>query len=183
MALTKCPDCGTEISTEAPTCPKCGRPNTPPKKKPSALRTGCGLLVLGILVFGVIAAIVGNDDDSSASSSSAPTAPVEPYVTTAPALFAAYARNEVATQDAIGERPVQVTGVIASIDEDFSGSPVLHLEDGDEFAQVGLTLADSEHDKAASLRQGMRVVVICHKMVRIVGSPQGSDCYLPPSGN
>ncbi len=28
MPLTKCPDCGSAVSTEAPTCPKCGRPLT-----------------------------------------------------------------------------------------------------------------------------------------------------------
>ena len=26
MALTKCPDCGKEISDQAPACPNCGRP-------------------------------------------------------------------------------------------------------------------------------------------------------------
>jgi len=26
MALTKCGDCGTEVSTEAKACPKCGKP-------------------------------------------------------------------------------------------------------------------------------------------------------------
>ncbi len=26
MALTQCPDCGREVSDEAPSCPDCGRP-------------------------------------------------------------------------------------------------------------------------------------------------------------
>ena len=30
MALMKCPDCASDISTEAPACPKCGRPNAKP---------------------------------------------------------------------------------------------------------------------------------------------------------
>src|SRR5579859_7521420 len=29
MALTTCPDCGREVSTAAPACPHCGRPNGP----------------------------------------------------------------------------------------------------------------------------------------------------------
>lgn len=29
MALTTCPDCGHEVSTAAPACPHCGRPNGP----------------------------------------------------------------------------------------------------------------------------------------------------------
>jgi hypothetical protein len=141
------------------------------------------LFVLAGLVIGVIAAISsGGGADDSSSSSDTPAPQVAPYETTARALYAAYNQNEVATQDAIGQRPIQVTGVIASIDEDFSGSPVLHLEDGNEFSQLGLTLAGSEHDKAASLQKGMRVVAICHKMTRIVDSPQGGDCYLVSNG-
>ncbi len=35
MALIKCPDCGGQLSTEAISCPHCGRPN-----RPSAVNTG-----------------------------------------------------------------------------------------------------------------------------------------------
>ena len=69
MALIKCPDCGSDVSDLAPTCPKCGRPLAvqtvqqsavapPTKKKTSPLAKGClvvllgvgGLLVLGIMM-------------------------------------------------------------------------------------------------------------------------------------
>ena len=33
MALTPCPDCGGEMSTEAYVCPKCGRPNKALQKR------------------------------------------------------------------------------------------------------------------------------------------------------
>jgi DNA-directed RNA polymerase subunit RPC12/RpoP len=29
MALIACPDCGTQVSDQAPACPKCGRPGNP----------------------------------------------------------------------------------------------------------------------------------------------------------
>jgi len=55
MPLMKCPDCGTEISTQAKACPKCGRV----QKRPSAIgrafkRIGMVALVLvGVfIVFG-----------------------------------------------------------------------------------------------------------------------------------
>lgn len=31
MGLTKCPDCGKDISDRAPTCPSCGRPMSAPE--------------------------------------------------------------------------------------------------------------------------------------------------------
>jgi membrane protein YdbS with pleckstrin-like domain len=36
MPLTTCPDCGREISTAAPACPHCGRPNAPVVAAPAA---------------------------------------------------------------------------------------------------------------------------------------------------
>jgi uncharacterized membrane protein YdbT with pleckstrin-like domain len=36
MPLTNCPDCGREISTAAPACPNCGRPNAPAVAPPQA---------------------------------------------------------------------------------------------------------------------------------------------------
>lgn len=74
MALTKCPDCGSAISTEAPSCPKCGRPNAPPKKKTSPAAAGCGTVVLLIVVIGVLSAIF-SDDNSKSNTSSGPPAP------------------------------------------------------------------------------------------------------------
>ena len=46
MALTKCHECGHEVSTQAKACPTCGAP----VKKPSGARLGLFLLaVLGVL--------------------------------------------------------------------------------------------------------------------------------------
>ena len=59
MALVSCPDCGHEVSTEAPACPNCGRPwpgrqmGTPVASPPARPPTYNGLaitsFVLGLL--------------------------------------------------------------------------------------------------------------------------------------
>lgn len=51
MALTKCPDCGRDVSDAAPACPGCGRPIKPPKDTEKKGGIGCGslLVVMGIL--------------------------------------------------------------------------------------------------------------------------------------
>ncbi len=55
MALTKCKECGEQISTKAETCPKCGA--KPPKK--TSLITW---IVLAFVVFVVIGQIVSRRD-------------------------------------------------------------------------------------------------------------------------
>jgi hypothetical protein len=67
MALTTCPDCSREISTAAPACPHCGRPNAPMMAAPAAAVPSAEqtlwrgspswLLLLGKLIWLVLAAI------------------------------------------------------------------------------------------------------------------------------
>lgn len=62
MALVKCKECGSEISTKAESCPKCGA-----KIKKKGM--GCGsLLVIVILAFIVIAMITPSTPTSTSSS-------------------------------------------------------------------------------------------------------------------
>lgn len=70
MALVKCPDCGTEVSDRAPSCPKCGRPiaagpaapaAAPPKKKTSWLAWGCLTIVVLAVLGGIINRMTGVD--------------------------------------------------------------------------------------------------------------------------
>lgn len=78
MAMTKCKECGADISTTADACPKCGA---------KQVRTsGCAKVALGAIIFLVFVTIVGqcSRDDSADSSSSAPPASA-PAPTSAPA--------------------------------------------------------------------------------------------------
>jgi len=69
MALTTCSDCGREVSTSAPACPHCGRPNAPAVVAPQAPAAAPAeqtlwrgspswLLLLGKLIWLALAAIV-----------------------------------------------------------------------------------------------------------------------------
>ena len=73
MALVKCPDCGREVSDQAPSCPNCGRPMAarrapppPPAKKSSSWPAGC--LILGFLGFCGLYVLGSSAGDSSRSS-------------------------------------------------------------------------------------------------------------------
>lgn len=58
MALIQCHECGTEVSTEAKTCPKCG---AKPKKPPS-LVAALIVVLLGIAFVGVMSSNGGEGD-------------------------------------------------------------------------------------------------------------------------
>ena len=60
MALTTCPDCNSEVSANAPSCPKCGSPlKAPPAetKKRGPVKTCC-LLFAGLMGLAVVASVV-----------------------------------------------------------------------------------------------------------------------------
>jgi hypothetical protein len=72
MALVRCPDCGSELSDQAPACPRCGRPMRsapalpaarPAPKRTSPVAWGCLILI----VLAVIGAIVGGNTGGSGS--------------------------------------------------------------------------------------------------------------------
>ena len=88
MALISCPECGREVSDQAPTCPHCGTPiarpappppQTPPpavppqpaKKKTSCFTLGCaGVLGVGLILF--ILALIGGGGSTYRSTSPPP---------------------------------------------------------------------------------------------------------------
>ncbi len=67
MALTKCGECGEQISTKATACPKCG---AVPKKKTSLITW----LVVAFIGFAVIGSITGKKESGRSGTSSAPAA-------------------------------------------------------------------------------------------------------------
>jgi hypothetical protein len=92
-------------------------------------------------------------------------------------LYQQYSANEVATDQAIAGRVVQITAPVKSIDKDFTDSAILHFATtGDEFQEMGVTLDDSQKPQAAKLSQGQVVTVQCKTMHRIMRSPMGGHC-------
>lgn len=60
MALTKCKDCGHEISNKADSCPNCGAPKEPKQY-------GCGTLIVVIFVVGLLVSLINNIDKTSST--------------------------------------------------------------------------------------------------------------------
>lgn len=72
MALIKCKECGTDVSSKAETCPKCG-------VRIAAKPMGCGTLIGVIFLAGIIIAIYSNlftGSDSPSASGAKPSASI-----------------------------------------------------------------------------------------------------------
>ena len=52
MALTKCADCGHDMSVEALACPQCGKPNKKARNKAenSKQAVGCAFILLSLVL-------------------------------------------------------------------------------------------------------------------------------------
>jgi hypothetical protein len=77
MALTKCKECGNQISTKAVSCPKCGAPLQ--KKTSSSGCLGVGILVL--IIFGAIGHFTRPGSDSSPNATDSAPATRRAYPT------------------------------------------------------------------------------------------------------
>ncbi|HHP2693592.1 TPA: OB-fold putative lipoprotein [Klebsiella variicola] len=98
------------------------------------------------------------------------------YRTTAKTLAELYSANEVAADDKIGGRNVEITGVVQDITKNFTDDVVLKLESGNRFMPVSLSMEGSEKPQASKLRKGQKIVVTCGKMQLFIGAPSGSNC-------
>ena len=100
------------------------------------------------------------------------------YRTTAKALAELYDANEVAADDKIGGRKVEITGTVQEIAKNFTNDVIVRLESGNRFLPVMLSMEDSEKSKASKLKKGQKIVVTCEKMQLFVRAPSGSNLSL-----
>ncbi len=98
------------------------------------------------------------------------------YRTTAKELVELYKANEVAADDKIGGRKVEVTGTVQDITKNFANDVVLKPESGNRFMPVSLSMSDSEKTKASKLIKGQKITVICVKMQLFIGALSGGNC-------
>lgn len=143
--------------------------------------------IVGALI--LIGFFFGKDKDAASGSASQATstnsaeqsiidpAPQKPvYQTTARKLFNAYDENEVAMDEELKGKLVAVTGIVQSIDKDFTDSIIISLKTDNQFMPARMNMKDSEKAAAMSLKKGKQVVIVCERMSRIIGTPSGHDC-------
>lgn len=96
MALIKCKECGTEISSKAETCPKCGA-------RVAAKKMGCGTLIGVIFIGGILFSVFSNNSSNytknvntrsvtSSPSTISPTPPIPTPVVVVPGSQWSYSK-------------------------------------------------------------------------------------------
>lgn len=124
MALIKCKECGTEVSTKATVCPKCGAPASSGKIEALALglrKMGFGTILILSLLFAWVSYKLSPDGSSNTGQSqfkSSPDSATPNYVLTADQLYGDYSANEVAADAKYKGKIVLVRGVIDDIGKD-----------------------------------------------------------------
>jgi hypothetical protein len=97
-------------------------------------------------------------------------------------LFLDYHRNEVAADQKYRGRRLLVTGVVTSVNKDFTDKVYLMLGTSTMFMGVHAILEPSEVARAGELSKGKEVTVLCSGGTMIVGSPMLDDCVFHKVG-
>lgn len=173
MALITCKECKKEVSKSAKVCPHCG------VSKPAATKgdTVKGFFGLVIIIFGAFIWL-GSDNDKGSGKVITPEPSKEIVSYTAVQLSKAYEENEVATDEALKGKLVNITGRVQSIDKDYSDSIIVKLRTLNEYMPASMDITDKQKALAASLRKGDKISITCEKMSRLVGEPYGRDCVI-----
>lgn len=179
MALITCGECRKEISSSAAACPGCGAP----AQAPAPLRVQVVprkshpvLKVFGVIVLGFFSLVLiggrNHTQDSAAPSLSEPTAPTL-FVSSAK-LAADYAANEVSADSKYKGARLQLTGVVQSVNRDFTDKVWVGIESSNQFMPIHAEGLSPE--RAAGLKKGQVISLTCTGSTMILGSPMLNQC-------
>lgn len=142
-----------------------------------------GIVVVGLFVIGIFAGGSKKDGGQASAVAEAAASKARDVVKISSGdLFKAYDDNEVATDERLKDKDIQVSGTVQAIDKDAFDNIVVNLKTSNEFMPTHLKIKDSEKAAAIALKKGVKAIVQCQKMSRIVGSPYGSDCTFVAGG-
>lgn len=190
MPLITCPDCGKEISDQAPACPNCARPmggsRQASRDEPvQSFRMNRGLaanisslvvvvgIVLAIFVLPRFCAVTGGNR-SRATDASTWSQPA--YNLTAISILREYETNEVAADAKFRGKVVRVSGAIEDIDTSLTNAPVIELAGEDWHTLRCYFDRNTPYlSMIAAMRKGQSVTLVCIGGSVAVG-PTMNDC-------
>lgn len=142
------------------------------------------IYIIGLAILGGTVAAVNQEkvtsareatQQVSAHTNQAPAAEV--YKTTAKELYNSYEANEVATDDLLEGKIIEVSGRVDSIEKDFMDDIVVSLKIN-EFLSAQFSIDQSQKSIAAGLSKNQQVTIQCRKMQRLMTLPSGTNCVI-----
>jgi len=167
MALVDCSECGSEVSSSAPACPRCGKPQDVRQSGSGIAKVGTVILALAVAGLWILGRSVEPDTDSdviaerkSATPGTAPRKRLNPAVVIGPkALYSEYSRNEVAADLKYKGRQLFITGRVTKIGKDIADSIYVTLDSGHMLRSVQVFFGDDLTAQVAQLSKGQTVTV------------------------
>lgn len=142
----------------------------------STMQKIAGAIFVIIVVFYLIGGFGG--EEKAPRPDIRDTSATDVVSTTAQELFRMYDNNEVATDNFLKGKIVEVKGMVQSINKDFLDNMYVSLVTPNQFMSANMHVHKSEETTLMSMRKGQIVVFRCAKMTRFVGSPSGDDCVV-----
>jgi hypothetical protein len=199
--MIHCQGCGAQIAENAPTCPKCGKPNS---AAPTGLSTG---LVVGIVLVPFIfawftlkkgvstkarvlsflwmliaLALAGGSQSENparqtdSSTSRAESSEVQVLEVTPSQLFRAYEDNEIKADNTYKGQYVKMTGRIEDIGKDLMDDMYITFP-GSDFFGIQVYFNPEDQSEVANLNKGSTITVVC-KVEGLMGNVLCNDAAL-----
>lgn len=184
--LVKCIECQKEISDTVESCPHCG---FKPKKKTSIIIKIGWTILISLVLIAIFA-----EDPAKKQQSTEPSAqqadqdlqlnpPIQPETPKTPpieinaaTLAHNYDVNEARADLAYKGKTLKVTGTVTSIDKNFTDDTIVRMKGLNQFSDVMAIMQPSQLEKAAALKKGQQITVICMGSGMIIKSPSLREC-------
>ena len=93
-------------------------------------------------------------------------------------LWDDYDANEVAADEKYKGKRLEVTGIVARVEKDFTGSVIIQLVARNQFMATRAGMVATPDDRIAKLKKGDKVIALCTGAGRIMGIPMLTNCTL-----
>lgn len=183
-----CPMCAEAVKVAAVKCKHCGydfvskvMPAAPASGAKKSASDGCaGVIIAGVIILSLGYCMVGGGDEKAGVADVAKRDDLRASATKVSAreLFRAYQANEAGAQTQYGDRVLEVSGTVQSIDLDLVNDPVVRLETDNQYMSAMADLIDADKPRAASLTKGQTVTLLCEGVMEVVGSPSLRKCAI-----
>ena len=95
---------------------------------------------------------------------------------TAKQLWKDYQDNEVAADEKYKGNGLKVTGRVASIDKGIADGIIVRIATGNDYQSIMANMRDSEKERAAKLKKGDAITLLCLGGTMIIKSPVLNHC-------